>query len=563
MAKLDVCVRATYSKPYCERGRPVVTPCVKVGANTLRRVSLGIHGPNHKWWDLGTVAIGILMATLDSGMISVSLPRMMAYFRVSIDTIQWVVLAYLLLITVTLLSFGRLADMIGRKRIFSVGVLIFALGSALCGTSGSAELLIAYRVFQAVGASMIMANSMAIASAVFPPKERGMALGIIGTIVAIGVTLGPSIGGVLTESLSWRSVFFLNLPIGIVGAIMGFVVLRDEEMSAPLSGRRLQFDYAGALIAGFGLLALMMALAGGGQIDSSGGLSAVLYGVALLAALAFVFIERRQREPLIDLSLFRRQLFALGSASGLLMFLAVSANMFLMPFYLQLVLGFPPSQAGLMMVPTSIALGVIAPFSGWLSDRMGARLLSTAGILMVCVALLGLSQLEANSGYGDVLVRLILLGLGQGLFQSPNNSSVIGAVPRERYGVASSFLSMMRNLGMVMGAALASSLLIAAIAEKAGHVNLDVLRTAGAAGSPSILSGFMSGMEQAYIVAAFLAVAGILASLSRGGSFRGGPEGGEASVPAGRGELPAFVAAGPPLRRPAAETADGSRPAAD
>ncbi|MDO8670909.1 MAG: MFS transporter [Dehalococcoidia bacterium] len=491
----------------------------------LKRIPTTMHGPNHKWWALGTACIGILMATLDSGMISVSLPTIMSHFQAGIQTVQWVVLAYLLTITVTLLSFGRLADMMGRKLIYSVGILIFAIGSALCGTSSSAELLIAFRVFEAVGASMIMANSMAIASAVFPPKERGMALGIIGTVVATGVTLGPSIGGVLTEWLGWQSVFFLNLPLGVIGVTMGLVVLRDEEISPLISGRRPQFDFAGAFIAGFGLFALMMALARSKQTGESWEISMGLYVFALLALSAFIVVEQRVRDPLIDLSLFRRQLFALGSASGLLMFLAVSANMFLMPFYLQLVLGFPPSKAGLMMVPTSIALGLIAPFSGWLSDRMGARLLSTIGILLASLALFSLGRLEANSGYGDVLLRLVLLGLGQGLFQSPNNSSVIGAVPRERYGVASGFLSMMRNLGMVMGAALASNLLVAAIAEKAGNLNLDSLRTAGAADNGLLLSGFMSGMQQAYTVAAILAAAGIIASLSRGGSFRPGHAG--------------------------------------
>jgi len=489
----------------------------------MRDIHAIVHGPSHKWWALGTVSTGVFMSTLDAGVVAVSLPTIMTQFNASVDMIQWIVLAYLATITVTLLPFGRLADMYGRKQVYTLGFVIFTLGSALCGASGSTMQLALFRALQALGAAMLMANGMAITSAVFPARERGKALGINGTVVATGTTVGPTVGGLLTQWLGWRSIFYINIPVGIVGVTMAILVLRNSEVTPSLAaGRRPKFDLAGALIAAAGLLALLLALTGGEELGLPGSTTWLFYAAAAFILVGFVLVERRVREPIIDLSLFRLKLFALGSSAGLLTFLAVSANAFLMPFYLQLILHYPPSQAGLLMTPTSLVIAVVAPLSGWLSDRLGARLLSSLGLSVVCLALFSLSRLNTASGYHDVLLRLVLLGLGQGMFQSPNNSSVIGAVPRERYGVAGGFLSMMRNLGMVMGTALASSLLMSGLVQTVGHVNLATLGQAGAVGNSSLIDGFMVGMERAYLVAAILAASGVLASLSRGGSFHKG-----------------------------------------
>ena len=479
-----------------------------------------IHGPNHKWWALGTVATGVLMSTLDAGIVAVSLPTVMAQFHASVTLVQWIILAYLVVITVTLLPFGRLADMYGRKQIYTLGFAVFTLGSGLCGASGSVEQLAVFRAFQAIGAAMLMANGLAITSSVFPARERGKALGINGTVVATGTTIGPTIGGLITQWLGWRWIFYVNLPIGIVGITMAVLVLRNSEITPTLSGPRPRFDLGGAVLAAIGLLALLCALTGAGQFGLPDSVNLLLYATAAVALIAFVLFERRVREPMIDLSLFQLKLFALGSSASLLAFLALAANAFLLPFYLQLILHFTPAQAGLLMTPTSLMLAVVAPFSGWLSDRLGARLLSSLGLAIVCLALFALSRLGTASGYGDVLLRLVALGVGQGMFQSPNNSSVIGSVPRERYGVAGGFLSMMRNMGMVMGTAVAGSLLSGGLIAIAGHVNLGMLGEVGTLNSDALVAGFMTGMERAYLASAIIAAVGILASLSRGGSFR-------------------------------------------
>jgi len=509
----------------------------------MKSILASIDGPNHKWWALVVVQIGVLMSTLDAGIVAVSMPTIMGQFHARVTMIQWIVLAYLVVITVTLLPFGRLADMYGRKQIYTLGFIIFTGGSALCGASGGVEQLALFRALQALGASMLMANGMAITSAVFPARERGKALGIGGTVVATGTTIGPTIGGLITQWLGWRWIFYVNIPVGVIGVVMAILVLRNKEITPALSSRP-RFDLAGALIAALGLLALLLALSGVDQIGLPEDATPALYGVAVLALLAFVLVERRVREPMIELGLFQSKLFALGSGAGLLAFLAISANAFLLPFYLQLILHYPPSQAGLLMTPTSLVIAVVAPISGWLSDRMGARLLSSLGLAVVCFALFSLSRLNMASGYGDVVLRLVLLGLGQGMFQSPNNSSVIGSVPRERYGIAAGFMSMMRNLGMVMGTALASSLLASGLLGTVGHANLAVLGDPSAVGNQTLIGGFMTGMERAYLVAAMIAATGILASLSRGGSFRGRAaavshqEPSQASAPAGRSREP-------------------------
>ena len=478
-----------------------------------------IHGPNHKWWALGTVSIGVLMSTLDAGIVAVSLPTVMAQFSASVTVIQWIILAYLVVITVTLLPFGRLADMYGRKQVYTAGFIVFTIGSGLCGAAGSVEQLTIYRALQALGAAMLMANGMAITSSVFPARERGKALGINGTVVATGTTIGPTIGGLITQWLGWRWVFYVNLPIGIAGIVMAVMVLRNSEITPTLSGPRPRFDVAGAALAGIGLMALLCALTGAEQIGLPDSVNWMLYATALISLIAFVVVERRVREPMIELSLFQVKLFGLGSSAALLAFLGVAANTFLLPFYLQLILHFSPFQAGLLMTPTSLALAVVAPVSGWLSDRLGARLLSSAGLAIVTLSLFGLSRLGTGSGYGDVLIRLVALGIGQGMFQSPNNSSVIGSVPRERYGVAGGFLSMMRNMGMVMGTAVAGNLLSSGLMATAGHVNLSALGDVTVLNTQALVNGFMVGMERAYFAAAAIAAAGILASLSRGGSF--------------------------------------------
>ncbi len=484
----------------------------------LERLGRSMHGPQHKWWALGTVALGTFMSTLDASIVNVSLPSILRHFRTDLATIQWVVLAYLLTITSLLLTFGRLADIWGRKRVYTIGFGVFTVGSLACGLAAAPGQLIFARIVQAIGAAMVQANGLAITNAVFPGKERGRALGINGTVVATGATLGPTIGGVLVGAFGWQSIFLINIPVGIVGIALALAVLEEERISTRRAGAAGRFDPLGALLIAVALITLLLALNRGDRVGWASGQIVGLFAAAAACFAAFIVVERRVVAPLLDLALFKVRAFATGSLAAFCSFLAISANAFLMPFFLQLILGFSPARAGLLLIPTSLTLAVVAPFSGWLSDRFGARILSSLGLAISALALVSLSQLSAGVHYADVLWRLILLGLGSVIFNSPNTAAVFSSIPRDRYGVAGGFLSMVRNSGQVIGVALAGALLVAAIAPVVGQGGLDVLRDGASGGETQgpLIGAFVQGVRHAYTLSAALAATGAVVSLLRG-----------------------------------------------
>jgi EmrB/QacA subfamily drug resistance transporter len=479
----------------------------------LARFERVTQGPSHKWWALAVVQSGILMATIDGSIVNIALPTIMHDFGVGIETVELVVVAYLFAITLTLLSVGRLADMIGRKRVVVAGYAIFTLSSVLCGLAPTAAALIGCRLLQALGAACLMANGMAITSAVFPRNERGRALGINGTIVATGTTIGPSLGGLLIQAFGWRSIFMINLPLGLLAVALGALVLREERISGPRRASQ-RFDFPGAVLSGLGLGALLLGFqraASEGAFDAIC-LAFVVAGVALLGVL--VVVERRTPDPLLDMRLFTVRAFSYGSVAAFLSFVAMSTNIFLMPFYLQLVLGHSPLEAGLMLSPVSLMLAFVAPLAGWLSDRVGSRSLTTLGLGCSGLGFLWLSTLGTDAHYVDVILRLLLVGLGMGLFQAPNSSAVLGATPRERLGVASGFLSAMRNLGMVLGTSLAAAVLAGGLRAFGGT---DALRdVVDPATQRQLLDAYVAAQATAYRLSAGIAFVGMLLSAARG-----------------------------------------------
>jgi EmrB/QacA subfamily drug resistance transporter len=469
--------------------------------------------PN-KWVVFGILAIGIFMATLDSSIVNISLPTIAHFFGVPLSgAIEWVVIAYLVVIAAVLLTIGRLADMVGRKPLWLIGLAVFTTGSAICGASLSLGMLIAARALQGLGGALIMAVSPAMLTSAFPPSERGRALGMNAVVVALGVSVGPTLGGVITENFTWRWIFYVNVPLGILGILASWRILVEQVQRA-----RSRFDPAGAILLAIGLATLTLGLSFGQEWGWSSPLLISTLAVSVVALAALVIVEHRIANPVIDFLLLRNRVFLSANVSLILSFLALFAVSFMLPFYLEELRGFSTLQAGLLLTPLPLTIAVIAPFSGALADRIGTRWLAACGLLIACIGLLFVSQLNAQSSTFDIIWRLILTGVGQAIFQSPNNSALMGAAPRGQQGIASGFLATGRVVGQSvsvalagaiftsLGGALAGSLLVA----QQFHYSMKPEQIA------ALQSSFSHAFQVAFIVCAGIAAFGVLTSLVRG-----------------------------------------------
>ncbi len=391
--------------------------------------------------------MGIFLATIDGSIVNVALPTLSTALGADFATVQWVVLSYLLTITTLLAVVGRLADMYGRKRLYNSGFVVFTIGSLLCGLSPSVGWLIGFRVLQGIGAALILALGLALVTEAFPPQERGRALGIAGSIVSIGIVTGPTLGGVIIENLSWHWIFFVNVPIGILGT---YLVWRNIPATRPPGGQA--FDFGGAATLCLGMLGILLGLTTGQQEGFTSPQALGLFAFGIFFLLALVYIQRRHPQPIIDPVLFRNRLFTINLITGLLVFIGLGSGV-LIPFYLETVLGYDVQQVGLLLAVVPVALGIVSPISGVLSDRMGSRPISALGLAVTMLGYLGLSTLSTETTAVGFMLRYGLIGIGVGLFQSPNNSAMMGTAPRERLGVASGILAMTRNLGQTVGIA--------------------------------------------------------------------------------------------------------------
>jgi len=411
---------------------------------TTTEVDPGAEHAN-KWAVLAIVAVGIFMATLDTSIVNISLPTIAHYFGVALSgAVEWVIIAYLVVIAGVLLTIGRLADMIGHKPIWVAGLVIFTVGSAICGAAPSLGLLIAARGLQGLGGALLMSISPAMLINAFPAHERGRALGLNAVVVALGVSVGPTLGGIITEHLTWRWIFYVNVPIGVIGFIASMRVLTERMRRG-----RGRFDPLGAVLLAIGLVALTMGLSFGQEWGWTSPLLLSTLVVGIIALLALVVVERRVSDPIIDLTLLRGRVFLSANASLILSFLALFAVSFMLPFYLEELRGFSTEQAGLLLTPLPLTIAVLAPFSGMLADRIGTRWLAAGGLAIACLGLVLISQLNAQSSVWDIIWRLVVTGAGQALFQSPNNSALLGAAPRGQQGSASGFLATGRVVGKV------------------------------------------------------------------------------------------------------------------
>ncbi len=414
-------------------------------------------GNNYKWLALLTVSIGTFMGTLDASIVIIALPRLTEVFNTEPSVVLWVTIAYLLASVSLMLTIGKLGDVFGKKRVFVTGFALFTLGLTLCALSQSVVQLVLARVVQAIGLAMVIALGNAIVTAAFPRKERGKGLGIVGGVVSAGLLSGPVIGGLLLDVLDWQSLFYLRIPVGVIGFFMSWRLLREP----PGERSSKQFDWAGAATLFGGLSCLLLFFNLGGTMGFAAPLVLALAAGAVVLLVSFVNIERRAAEPILDLPLFRSPLFARGLGSMGAIFLATSAYIFLMPFYLLQGVGMETSQAGLMLATMPATTLIVGPISGWLSDRIGSRVLCTAGAAIIGVGILLLSQLDADSTTLAIVSRLAIVGFGLGLFSAPNNSAIMGAVPQAHLSTASAMIATTRQIGMSSGMAIAGAVFAA------------------------------------------------------------------------------------------------------
>ncbi|MHB8415482.1 MAG: MFS transporter [Acidiferrobacteraceae bacterium] len=400
-----------------------------------------------RWFVLGTVLVGATMSALDVSIVNVALPTLQGDFKVKLALIEWVAMAYMLTLTIFLPLFGRLADIFGRSRMYNTGFVVFTVGSALCGLADTAGFLIGARVLQAVGAGLLQANSVALITQAFPANERGRAIGIQGAVQAIAMSVGPFVGGLLISAVSWRAIFYVNVPIGIVGTFAALYVLPGAEKKH----QRESIDYLGTSLFATGLAFLVLAVNEGESRGWSSHLILAYFALAAVLLTAFIVTEMKVRHPMIDLSLFKRYAFSAGNLTGMLSYYVLFAVLFLMPFYLEQVAGYTPALTGTILTPIPLAMAIVAPFAGHLSDRIGSRIMTTSGMVICAVATLLLVFLGGAPDMMVLILELVVLGVGMGLFTPPNNSAIMGSAPKERLGVAGGILNMMRALGLIFG----------------------------------------------------------------------------------------------------------------
>ena len=408
---------------------------------------------DQKWRVMATVATGILLATIDGSIVNVALPTLVETFDTSFATIQWVALGYLLTLATLTLLVGRIGDIVGKRKIYNSGFMAFTVASVLCAFSPSVGFLIGFRVLQALGATMVLALGISILTESFPPNERGKALGYIGTAVSLGVVTGPVVGGVLIAAFDWRSIFLVNLPVGIIGTILA---LKYVPNVPPVPGQRM--DYWGAVLLSSSLLSLSMALTLGQTRGFADWLILSLFAAFALMTLVFIRVELATESPMIQLRLFLDPLLSVSVVSGFLVFAALSSTFFLLPFYLEGVLDFSIGQVGLLLGAGPLVLGVVAPISGTMSDRLGVRSLTIAGLMILTAVFLGFQLLSTDTAWWQYVLLAIPLGVGVGIFQSPNNSAIMGSIPREYSGVGGALLNLTRLLGQITGIAVLGSL---------------------------------------------------------------------------------------------------------
>jgi EmrB/QacA subfamily drug resistance transporter len=410
---------------------------------------------NRKWWTLGALCFALFMIMLDNTVVNVALPAIQHDLGISRSELEWTVAAYALTFASLLLTGGKLGDLVGRRLIFTIGLIVFTASSLFCGLSSSAPELIAARAVQGVGAALMMPATLSIISATFAVRERGTAIGIWAGVSAMALAIGPLLGGIITEHISWNWIFYVNVPIGVLGAIASVLVVPESKDTS----HEQRLDLPGLLSSGIGLLALVYALIEGHSYGWTSMRILGLFAVAAVALAAFVFLEMHQRIPLLDLSLFRDGTFAGANLVAILVTLAMFGIFVFFPIYMQTFRGWSPIQAGAALLPWTVMIVILAPVAGRLSDRVGSRWLMAGGMTVVALCCLELSTVSLHSSFWQMLPGFLLGGIGMSFVMTPMSAAAMGAVSVDKAGVASGVLNTFRQVGVALGIAIMGAII--------------------------------------------------------------------------------------------------------
>jgi EmrB/QacA subfamily drug resistance transporter len=482
---------------------------VNVKLADQRRLRPGVHADheNYRWWALSCTSLGMLLATINSGTLIIALPDLERSLGTSLLTLVWVILAYMIASTVLVLTGGRLSDLFGRKRAYVGGFVIFALASLGAGFADSGTQLILWRIVQGVGGALLFANSAALVADAFPREQLGLAMGTNTMVAAVGLVLGPVLGGALVE-ISWHWVFWFNVPLGLAGALWGWLVLRELARRDTERG----LDLVGTVIFVAGLTGLVLGISRGGI---SGWNDPIVIGGLVAAAVLlplFVLIEHRSRAPMLDLSIFENRLFAAATGAAFISGLSRFALLFVFVFYYQGAQGDDPITAGIKLAPMALGMLVSSPLAGIWADRRGSRALAAWGMVVTATGLALMTTLQATSPYWESGLWLLIVGIGSGLFNSPNTAAMMGAVPPQRRGIAAGARTMLQNTGAVISIAFVIAIVTAAVPK---DVLFKIFSGLTSGLSEAQLQPFIHNMHTALLVLALVSLAGAVVSLLR------------------------------------------------
>jgi EmrB/QacA subfamily drug resistance transporter len=468
----------------------------------------------YKWVALSNTTIGILMASLDANIVLIALPTIERDLHAGLFNLIWILIGYQLVTASVLVNFGRLADMFGRVKLYKIGFAIFTIGSALCSLSQTGPELVAFRVFQGIGAAFLFSNSAAILTDAFPPSERGMALGINQVSIVAGSVSGLVVGGLLTTGHMWQPIFWVNIPIGIFATVWSHYKL--HEVAEIRKGQKIDlvgnFCFAGAI------LCVLVGITEYVILGLSVADTLLLLGTGIGLFALFIFTERRVVEPMLNLSLFKIRAFAAGNMAILLNSLARGAVSLVLVFYLQgPTMKLDPLSAGIFLIPTSASLAFFGPISGYLSDRYGARLLSSIGLVISMIGFLILTTIGPTITFPQLAIPLIFVGSGMGIFAAPNRASIMNSVPAGERGIASGTSTTLVQIGATFSLAIA--FLIMATVTPAAELEQIFLGVPVAANSSSVTS-FVSSIHLVYYVSVVFLILALIPSLSRGAQPR-------------------------------------------